>query len=44
MIHVCSSNLNNLNKLNMILVGEYSPSGFLSTTLQINLEWKNASI
>ena len=41
---ICSSNLNNFKKINMILAGEYSPSGFLSTTFQINLEWKNASI
>ena len=39
-----SSILNNLNKINMILVGEYSCGVFLSTTFQINLEWKNASI
>lgn len=41
---ICSSNFNNLNKINMILVGEYSRSGFLYTTFRINLEWKNASI
>ena len=40
----CSSNFNNLNKINMILLGEYSCRGFLSTTFQISLEWKNASI